>query len=367
MQDTLEASAPQAAPGPGLAGQPAASDARLVAESGQYRQRQPRQSRRDGRGHALAERLQAAGVPVQFRPYPVTACYCGAGQRCGRGRAHRAHGAYGHGIPPVRSPSDLTARKPARLRPWRGRHEIRPGAQRVRGRSLCTLRWPEAPLHLFFSCDEEIGSPATRDLIMDRVRGARAVFNAEPGRVSGNVVTSRKGSMLVEFEVEGVAAHAGINHAAGASAIDALARKTLALHALTDPATGVTANVGVVHGGVVSNMVAPMPGRSWTCASLPTPTRGSAGPCARHHRRRKRAAHPGPHHRGPQHLAHENPRPTTFWRCTRRARARWALKCRASSQAAQPTAASLPRWACPPCAPPGPWAATRTPSASIAS
>ncbi|MFX7329208.1 peptidase dimerization domain-containing protein, partial [Acinetobacter baumannii] len=37
----------------------------------------------------------------------------------------------------------------------------------------------------------------------------------------------------------------------------ALARKTLALHALTDPATGVTANVGVVHGGVVSNMVAP--------------------------------------------------------------------------------------------------------------
>lgn len=92
---------------------------------------------------------------------------------------------------------------------------------------------------------------------MARVRGARAVFNAEPGRVSGNVVTSRKGSMLVEFEVEGVAAHAGINHAAGASAIEAMARKTLALHALTDPATGVTANVGVVHGGVVSNMVAP--------------------------------------------------------------------------------------------------------------
>ena len=115
----------------------------------------------------------------------------------------------------------------------------------------------QAPLHLFFSCDEEIGSPATRDLIMARVRGARAVFNAEPGRVSGNVVTSRKGSMVVEFEVQGVAAHAGINHAAGASAIEALARKTLALHALTDPATGVTCNVGVVQGGIVPNMVAP--------------------------------------------------------------------------------------------------------------
>ena len=54
-----------------------------------------------------------------------------------------------------------------------------------------------------------------------------------------------------------MAAHAGINHAAGASAIEALARKTLALHALTDPATGIPANVGVVHRGVVSNMVAP--------------------------------------------------------------------------------------------------------------
>ncbi len=114
-----------------------------------------------------------------------------------------------------------------------------------------------APLQLFFSCDEEIGSPATRERIMAEARGARAVFNAEPGRVSGNLVTSRKGSMVVAFEVEGVAAHAGINPAAGASAIEALARKILALHALTDPATGTTTNVGVVQGGIVSNMVAP--------------------------------------------------------------------------------------------------------------
>jgi glutamate carboxypeptidase len=115
-----------------------------------------------------------------------------------------------------------------------------------------------APLRLLFSCDEEIGSPATRERIMDVTRGARAVFNAEPGRVSGNVVTSRKGSMVVEFEVDGVAAHAGINPAAGASAIDALARKILALHALNDPATGLTVNVGVIGGGIVPNMVAPL-------------------------------------------------------------------------------------------------------------
>lgn len=113
------------------------------------------------------------------------------------------------------------------------------------------------PVRLFFSCDEEIGSGATRERILDVARGARAVFNAEPGRVSGNLVTGRKGSMVVEFEVEGVAAHAGVNHAQGASAIDALARKILALHALTDAEQGITTNVGCVKGGIVPNMVAP--------------------------------------------------------------------------------------------------------------
>ncbi|MFE8646563.1 M20 family metallopeptidase [Sphingomonas sp. NCPPB 2930] len=115
-----------------------------------------------------------------------------------------------------------------------------------------------APLRLLFSCDEEIGSPATREQIMAAAQGVRAVFNAEPARVTGNLVTSRKGSMAIEFEVEGVAAHAGVNHAAGASAIGALAHKIVALHALTDAASGVTTNVGVVAGGVVSNMVAPL-------------------------------------------------------------------------------------------------------------
>ena len=114
-----------------------------------------------------------------------------------------------------------------------------------------------APVRLLFTCDEEIGSPASREIILTEVRGARAVFNAEPGRINGNVVTSRKGVLVVEFEVSGVAAHAGVAHAQGASAIEALAHKILALHRLTDPALGLTTNVGCIAGGVVPNMVAP--------------------------------------------------------------------------------------------------------------
>ena len=260
MQDTLEASAPQARALvlDWLASQQQAMQDLLQKvvniDSGS----------RDEAGvtavaHVLAERLQAAGVPVQFEPVP------GYGVLL-----HAQVNANGEGAPIVLMghmdtvfPAGTVAKRPYREEAGRA---YGPGVADMKSGLVLNVFVAEAfarcgglkaPLHLFFSCDEEIGSPATRDLIMDRVRGARAVFNAEPGRVSGNVVTSRKGSMLVEFEVEGVAAHAGINHAAGASAIEALARKTLALHALTDPATGVTANVGVVHGGVVSNMVAP--------------------------------------------------------------------------------------------------------------
>ncbi len=212
--------------------------------------------------HALAERLQAAGVPVQFEPVPGYGVLLHA--------QVNPEGAEAGGAPIILMghmdtvfPDGTVAKRPYREEAGRA---YGPGVADMKSGLVLNVFVAEAfarcgglqaPLHLFFSCDEEIGSPATRDLIMARVRGARAVFNAEPGRVSGNVVTSRKGSMVVEFEVQGVAAHAGINHAAGASAIEALARKTLALHALTDPATGVTCNVGVVQGGIVPNMVAP--------------------------------------------------------------------------------------------------------------
>ena len=260
MQDTLEASAPQAR---GLVLDWLASQQQAMQDLLQKVVNIDSGSRDEAGvtavAHALAERLQAAGVAVQFEPVP------GYGVLL-----HAQVNADGEGAPIVLMghmdtvfPAGTVAKRPYREEAGRayglGVADMQSGLglNVVVADGFARCGGLKAPLHLFFSCDEEIGSPATRDLIMDRVRGARAVFNAEPGRVSGNVVTSRKGSMLVEFEVEGVAAHAGINHAAGASAIDALARKTLALHALTDPATGVTANVGVVHGGVVSNMVAP--------------------------------------------------------------------------------------------------------------
>ena len=114
-----------------------------------------------------------------------------------------------------------------------------------------------APLIGLFTGDEEIGSPGSRPLIEAQARGARAVFNAEPGRPSGNVVTGRKGGVFFRVEIAGVAAHSGVNFPEGVSAVEELARKILAWSALTDVAAGVTVNVGLVAGGQSVNTVAP--------------------------------------------------------------------------------------------------------------
>ena len=53
----------------------------------------------------------------------------------------------------------------------------------------------------------------------------------------------------------GIAAHAGLNPEAGASAILELARQTERLHAVNELASGTSFNVGVVRGGTRSNVV----------------------------------------------------------------------------------------------------------------
>ncbi len=114
-----------------------------------------------------------------------------------------------------------------------------------------------APLVGLFTGDEEIGSPEGRAVIEAEARRARVVFNSEPGRVSGNVVTGRKGGVFMAFRIAGKAAHSGGNFTDGISAIEELARKIQAIHALTDLERGITLNVGLVSGGQSVNTVAP--------------------------------------------------------------------------------------------------------------
>jgi glutamate carboxypeptidase len=114
-----------------------------------------------------------------------------------------------------------------------------------------------APLAGLITSDEEIASPSSRPIIERVGRAARCVLNSEPGRPSGNVVTSRKGGVFLAFEVTGKAAHSGGNFEKGISAIAEMAHKIVAMHQLTDLPRGITVNVGLVKGGQSVNTTAP--------------------------------------------------------------------------------------------------------------
>jgi glutamate carboxypeptidase len=118
---------------------------------------------------------------------------------------------------------------------------------------------PKFAVTLVLTCDEEVGSLSGWPLIeqvANSQQHMRYAFVMEPPASGGRVKTSRKGTGIFAIKVEGRAAHAGLEPEKGASAILELARQTEQLHALNTSGTGITLNVGVVHGGTRSNVVA---------------------------------------------------------------------------------------------------------------
>jgi len=117
---------------------------------------------------------------------------------------------------------------------------------------------PAYGVTIVLTCDEEVGSLNGWPLIerVAKERPARCALVMEPPASGGRVKTSRKGTGIFAIKVEGKAAHAGLEPEKGASAILELARQTEQLHAINLSGSGITLNVGVVHGGTRSNVVA---------------------------------------------------------------------------------------------------------------
>ena len=111
------------------------------------------------------------------------------------------------------------------------------------------------PVTLLLTCDEEIGSKTSRDLIEQEARRAVAAFVLEPPIPGGIIKTGRKGIGGFTLKVTGRAAHAGLDPSQGINAIVELSHQTLRLAALNDFARGITVNVGVAQGGTTSNVV----------------------------------------------------------------------------------------------------------------
>ena len=103
--------------------------------------------------------------------------------------------------------------------------------------------------------DEEIGSPGSRAWIEGEARRADLCLTMEPCRPGGGVVVGRGAVGALYIRATGVSAHTGSSRDQGASAIAALAPMVVPLEALTDPARGVSATVGLFHGGAARQVV----------------------------------------------------------------------------------------------------------------
>ena len=111
------------------------------------------------------------------------------------------------------------------------------------------------PVVFLFTSDEEIGSPESRRWIEAEATKSAYVLVMEPPLSQGRLKTARKGVGRFTLEIQGVAAHAGVEPEKGISAVHELAHQILALTALADPEAGTTINVGVVQGGTTTNVI----------------------------------------------------------------------------------------------------------------
>lgn len=129
-------------------------------------------------------------------------------------------------------------------------------------------RSPRLPVTFMFIPNEEVGSPATRELIEKEAKQHRYVLVPEPAK-QGKLVTGRFAFARFTVSVRGRPAHAGSTLARGRSAIREMAQQVLAIEAMSDPQTGVTLSVGVIRGGTFVNVV-PIKCQAEVLAVMPT-------------------------------------------------------------------------------------------------
>jgi glutamate carboxypeptidase len=115
----------------------------------------------------------------------------------------------------------------------------------------------EHPIVILLHGDEEVGSHASRKLTETIARQSNAVYVLEPAQgKAGAYKTARKGVGQYRLEVQGVAAHSGVDFSSGHSAVLELARQVEEISKITDLARGITVNAGVIGGGTRSNVIA---------------------------------------------------------------------------------------------------------------
>jgi glutamate carboxypeptidase len=112
---------------------------------------------------------------------------------------------------------------------------------------------------LLLNSEEEVGSPVSRPITERLAAECASVYVLEPAQGLA-YKTARKGTGNWRIEVQGVAAHAGVDFEKGASAIRELARIVEKVSGWTDLKRGLTVSVGLAGGGSKTNVI---PAEAW--------------------------------------------------------------------------------------------------------
>lgn len=115
---------------------------------------------------------------------------------------------------------------------------------------------------VLLNADEERGSYHSDRALIDTARAHDVGLALEPALPDGSLAVERKGSGQFLVETRGRSAHAGREFDKGVSAVYRLARALVAIERMSDPASGVTVNIGPIEGGQASNIV-PDRARAW--------------------------------------------------------------------------------------------------------
>ena len=109
-------------------------------------------------------------------------------------------------------------------------------------------------VRVLITTDEEVGSPTSRALIEETVRGAAAALVLEPS-AAGALKSARKGVSMYELVVTGRASHAGLEPEKGVNAGLELAHQLLTLESVADVPAGTTVTPTLLTAGTTTNTV----------------------------------------------------------------------------------------------------------------
>ena len=133
--------------------------------------------------------------------------------------------------------------------------------------ALAALGSPDG-VAVLLTTDEETGSPTARPLIEETAAGIEAALVLEPS-AAGALKTARKGVARYRIDVQGRAAHPGLDPEQGRNAAVELAHQLLAAAALTRLELGTTVTPTLVSAGTASNTV-PAEASAYVDVRVPT-------------------------------------------------------------------------------------------------